>query len=224
MFFSPLINFCMPWRNNQTFKFVLDAATGDTSQKHETVWDLDNRDCWGENRAGVTSRSRSERVRWGNWLWAFIVIRGWGQKKAWDCGLGLARFDCSTWTKRKSTQAYLATLLPCARHKGKREVCGFKTISNHTSKNETRLLIIHESILIHTNDEKQLNKWNEGEETNLCPQKTLKVELDPKYLDATDALAIALCHHYQMTNPLAGTGVKMDWGKFLADNPDRIKK
>ena len=170
LFFSPLINFCMPWRNSQTFKFVLDAATGDTSQKHETVWDLDNRDCWGENRAGVTSRSRSERVRWGNWLWAFIVIRGWGQKKAWDCGLGLARFDCSTWTKRKSTQAYLATLLPCARHKGKREVCGFKTISNHTSKNETRLLIIHESILIHTNDEKQLNKWNEGEETNLCPR------------------------------------------------------
>ena len=116
------------------------------------------------------NKSFSVKHHWGNWLWAFIVIRGWGQKKAWDCGLGLARFDCSTWTKRKSTQAYLATLLPCARHKGKREVCGFKTISNHTSKNETRLLIIHESILIHTNDEKQLNKWNEGEETNLCPR------------------------------------------------------
>ena len=62
------------------------------------------------------------------------------------------------------------------------------------------------------------------EQVAMMIQKTLKVELDPKYLDATDALAIALCHHYQMTNPLAGTGVKMDWGKFLADNPDRIKK
>ena len=55
-------------------------------------------------------------------------------------------------------------------------------------------------------------------------QKTLNVSLDPKHLDATDALAIALCHHYQMTNPLAKAGGKTDWEKFLADNPDRIKK
>ena len=54
-------------------------------------------------------------------------------------------------------------------------------------------------------------------------QKTLKVDLDTRYLDATDALAIALCHHYQMTNPLAGTEGKTDWKKFLADNPERIK-
>ncbi len=53
--------------------------------------------------------------------------------------------------------------------------------------------------------------------------KTLKVDLDPKFLDATDALAIALCHHYQMTNPLAGTSGKTDWKKFIADHPDRIK-
>ena len=62
------------------------------------------------------------------------------------------------------------------------------------------------------------------EQVAMMIQKTLKVELDPKYLDATDALAIALCHHYQMANPLAGTGTKMDWKKFLTENPDRIKK
>ena len=62
------------------------------------------------------------------------------------------------------------------------------------------------------------------EQVAMMIQKTLKVDLDPKYLDATDALAIALCHHYQMTNPLAGTGGKTDWKKFLIDNPDRIKK
>lgn len=62
------------------------------------------------------------------------------------------------------------------------------------------------------------------EQVAMMIQKTLKVDLDPKYLDATDALAIALCHHYQMTNPLAGTDGKTDWKKFLADNPDRIKK
>ena len=62
------------------------------------------------------------------------------------------------------------------------------------------------------------------EQVSLMIQKTLKVELDPKYLDATDALAIALCHHYQMSNPLAGVGGKSDWKKFLENNPDRIKK
>ena len=55
-------------------------------------------------------------------------------------------------------------------------------------------------------------------------QKTLNVSLDPKYLDATDALAIALCHHYQTSTPLAHVGGKADWKKFLAENPDRIKK
>ena len=62
------------------------------------------------------------------------------------------------------------------------------------------------------------------EQVAMMLQKTLKVELDPQYLDATDALAIALCHHYQMTNPLAGAGGKTDWKRFLAENPDRIKK
>ena len=62
------------------------------------------------------------------------------------------------------------------------------------------------------------------EQVAMMIQKTLHVELDPKYLDATDALAIALCHHYQISNPLAGVGGKSDWKKFLENNPDRIKK
>ena len=60
------------------------------------------------------------------------------------------------------------------------------------------------------------------EQVAMMIQKTLKV--DPKYLDATDALALALCHHYQMTNPLAGVSGKSDWKKFLENNPERIKK
>ena len=62
------------------------------------------------------------------------------------------------------------------------------------------------------------------EQVSMMIQKTLKVELDSKYFDATDALAIALCHHYQMSNPLAGTDGKADWKKFLENNPERIKK
>ena len=61
------------------------------------------------------------------------------------------------------------------------------------------------------------------EQVAMMISKTLKVDLDPKYLDATDALAIALCHHYQLSNPLASLGGKSDWKKFLADNPERIK-
>lgn len=62
------------------------------------------------------------------------------------------------------------------------------------------------------------------EQVAMMIQKTLKVDLDPKYLDATDALAIALCHHYQMSNPLAGVGGKADWKKFIENNPERIKR
>ena len=62
------------------------------------------------------------------------------------------------------------------------------------------------------------------EQVAMMIQKTVKVELDPKYLDATDALAIALCHHYQISNPLAGIGGKADWKKFIENNPERIKK
>lgn len=62
------------------------------------------------------------------------------------------------------------------------------------------------------------------EQVAMMIRKTLKVDLDPKPLDATDALALALCHHYQMTNPLAGVGGKSDWKKFLENNPERIKK
>lgn len=62
------------------------------------------------------------------------------------------------------------------------------------------------------------------EQVAMMLRKTLRVDLDSKFLDATDALAIALCHHYQMSNPLAAAGGKSDWKKFLENNPERIKK
>jgi len=49
----------------------------------------------------------------------------------------------------------------------------------------------------------------------------LKVELDDRYFDATDALATALCHFYQGKH-LPGNGKKYkDWSGFLQDNPGR---
>ena len=44
----------------------------------------------------------------------------------------------------------------------------------------------------------------------------------PDYLDATDALGIALCHHYEsVTVPVSGRSSK-DWEQFLNRNRDRI--
>jgi crossover junction endodeoxyribonuclease RuvC len=44
----------------------------------------------------------------------------------------------------------------------------------------------------------------------------------PKDLDATDGLAVAICHYYQSTNKFPSAG-KNDWKSFLKNNPDRIK-
>ncbi len=45
----------------------------------------------------------------------------------------------------------------------------------------------------------------------------------PKELDATDAIAVAVCHYLQMRNPIIKSGVK-DWSDFIKKNPDRVKK
>lgn len=45
----------------------------------------------------------------------------------------------------------------------------------------------------------------------------------PKELDATDAIAVAVCHYLQMKNPMVKSGIK-DWGDFIKKNPDRVKK
>lgn len=52
----------------------------------------------------------------------------------------------------------------------------------------------------------------------LCNMKSL-----PKSLDATDALAVAVCHHFQGGNTL-NTGKKYSgWGAFVNDNKDKVK-
>ena len=55
-------------------------------------------------------------------------------------------------------------------------------------------------------------------------QRTLKIPTEdmPKDLDATDGLAVALCHHYQLATPKMQRGAG-GWKAFLADNPDRIR-
>lgn len=47
----------------------------------------------------------------------------------------------------------------------------------------------------------------------------LKFEAKPEFLDATDALAVALCHHYSKRSP---RGSNSTWMKFIQENPGRI--
>ena len=50
-------------------------------------------------------------------------------------------------------------------------------------------------------------------------------ESDIKYFDASDALAVALCHHYQTLSVVQTTTKKVKgWDDFIAKNPGRIKK
>ena len=53
----------------------------------------------------------------------------------------------------------------------------------------------------------------------------LSLDIKPTHFDATDALAVALCHHFQMNSLLtkAGKGFK-GWEDFIKKNPGRLKK
>jgi crossover junction endodeoxyribonuclease RuvC len=45
----------------------------------------------------------------------------------------------------------------------------------------------------------------------------------PKYLDATDALAAAICHFYQRNTVSSGKKSYSGWDSFVKDNADKIK-
>lgn len=60
----------------------------------------------------------------------------------------------------------------------------------------------------------------------------LGVEYNPKRLDATDGLAVALCHYFESSRPIPHVtaksarqnGKKASWEKFVNNNPDRVVK
>ncbi len=51
-------------------------------------------------------------------------------------------------------------------------------------------------------------------------QMLLKFDNTSRFLDATDALAVAVCHHFNMKAPVTNS---KSWKSFLNNNPDRIK-
>jgi len=54
-------------------------------------------------------------------------------------------------------------------------------------------------------------------------QQVMKLDEQPQYFDATDALAIALCHHYQMSSVTTTPGKQLaGWDAFVKKNPGRV--
>ena len=57
-------------------------------------------------------------------------------------------------------------------------------------------------------------------------QHLLRFNSIPTYMDATDALAVAVCHHFQQSQvmPAKQPAAKSnDWKSFLKNNPARVK-
>lgn len=56
-------------------------------------------------------------------------------------------------------------------------------------------------------------------------QRLLNFQEDPQYMDASDALAVAVCHYFQEKSSIPNSGKKVNgWGDFLLKNPERLKK
>ena len=51
--------------------------------------------------------------------------------------------------------------------------------------------------------------------------RLLSIKEMPKHLDATDGLAVAVCHYFQK-ELLVGDNKVSGWKKFMTENPDRV--
>jgi crossover junction endodeoxyribonuclease RuvC len=54
-------------------------------------------------------------------------------------------------------------------------------------------------------------------------QQILKIRQEITHFDASDALAVALCHHFQFHSPPAAEKKKSGWEDFVSKNPGRVK-
>ena len=56
-------------------------------------------------------------------------------------------------------------------------------------------------------------------------QRIILIEEKPNFFDASDALAVAICHHYSNASPIKIEGkLTRDWKEFLVQNPQRFIK
>lgn len=55
-------------------------------------------------------------------------------------------------------------------------------------------------------------------------QNILKFKGEPKFRDATDGLAAAVCHHFQNRSLLPGRKAYKSWKEFVVNNPQRVQR
>lgn len=53
-------------------------------------------------------------------------------------------------------------------------------------------------------------------------KKILSLDEMPENLDATDGLAVALCHYFALSSPIKSSGSR-SWSDFVKSNPDKVK-
>ena len=62
------------------------------------------------------------------------------------------------------------------------------------------------------------------EQVALMVGKTLGIKIEGSFLDATDAIALAMCHYYTLSNPASSVSRSASsWEAFIKENPGRIK-
>jgi len=56
-------------------------------------------------------------------------------------------------------------------------------------------------------------------------QQLLSLKEEPKHFDATDALAVAVCHHFQMNSVIGKTAKGFNgWSDFIKNNPGKLRR
>ncbi len=60
------------------------------------------------------------------------------------------------------------------------------------------------------------------EQISAMVQQILNFKESPEYLDASDAVAVALCHYYQSNSILGSATKSKGWEDFIKNNPGRI--
>ncbi|MEE9374654.1 MAG: crossover junction endodeoxyribonuclease RuvC [Saprospiraceae bacterium] len=59
------------------------------------------------------------------------------------------------------------------------------------------------------------------EQVHAMLEQRMKIKINDKYLDASDALATAVCHYQQQGNSTGGQRKHKDWSSFVKSNPSR---
>lgn len=62
------------------------------------------------------------------------------------------------------------------------------------------------------------------EQVAFMVQQRLKQQIDDKYMDATDAIAVALCHIQNASSPISKTKKHGSWESYVKENQAKISK